>query len=212
MNDNLISCKTCGAEMAKSAKVCPSCGAKNKKPLYKKWWLWAILVVIIIAIVSAGKNEPKKVGEVTPTGETTQQEQSNTPEKTSFAIGDQVELNGVVVSLDSVTESEGSTFNTPADGQIFVLCQFTIENNSSKEINISSLLCFDTYCDDYSCSYSLGAQMAAGGQSGLDGTIAGGKKMVGVIGYEVAKDWKELEIHFTPDFWSNKDIVFTATH
>ena len=25
-------CKTCGANMAKKAKICPQCGAKNKKP------------------------------------------------------------------------------------------------------------------------------------------------------------------------------------
>ena len=46
---NLITCKTCGAEIAKSAKICPSCGAKNKK---KPIALILIIVAIIIAIVS----------------------------------------------------------------------------------------------------------------------------------------------------------------
>ena len=30
----MIKCKHCGQEIAKSAKVCPSCGGKNKKPFY----------------------------------------------------------------------------------------------------------------------------------------------------------------------------------
>ena len=33
-NKNLKPCKACGKEMAKSAKACPHCGAKNKKPIF----------------------------------------------------------------------------------------------------------------------------------------------------------------------------------
>lgn len=47
MNDMLITCKACGAEIAKNAKACPHCGSPNKKPLYKKWWFWLIVVFII---------------------------------------------------------------------------------------------------------------------------------------------------------------------
>lgn len=50
-------CKTCGEEIAKSAKICPKCGAKNKKPIYKKWWFYVITTIaaiIIIASVSGG--------------------------------------------------------------------------------------------------------------------------------------------------------------
>ena len=35
--EKLKKCETCGQEIAKSCKVCPNCGAKNKKPFYKKW-------------------------------------------------------------------------------------------------------------------------------------------------------------------------------
>lgn len=30
-------CSNCKAEMPANAKVCPSCGAKNRKPFYRKW-------------------------------------------------------------------------------------------------------------------------------------------------------------------------------
>lgn len=60
----IINCKVCGKEMAKSAKVCPSCGAKNKKPIYVKWWFWAVIVILIVAIgSSAGNNETTTVTE-----------------------------------------------------------------------------------------------------------------------------------------------------
>lgn len=47
----VIKCKTCGSEIASSAKTCPSCGAKNKKAFYTKWWFWAIAIFVIIGAV-----------------------------------------------------------------------------------------------------------------------------------------------------------------
>lgn len=44
----LINCKFCGKEISKTAKVCPGCGAKNKKPFYKTVWFWAIIIFLII--------------------------------------------------------------------------------------------------------------------------------------------------------------------
>ena len=32
----LVTCKHCGEEIATGAKVCPKCGGKNKKPIYKQ--------------------------------------------------------------------------------------------------------------------------------------------------------------------------------
>ena len=56
-NNKMTTCKTCGKEMAKAAKVCPNCGAKNKKPFFTKPWFIAIVVVFIIgAIASGGKS------------------------------------------------------------------------------------------------------------------------------------------------------------
>lgn len=54
----LMQCKTCGNEIAKSAKKCPHCGAKNKKPIFKKWWFWALIIVIVISVASgSGETE-----------------------------------------------------------------------------------------------------------------------------------------------------------
>lgn len=48
--ENLVKCKACGNEIAKNAKVCPSCGAKNNKPFYKAWWFWVIVVFVVLII------------------------------------------------------------------------------------------------------------------------------------------------------------------
>ncbi|MBQ6708680.1 MAG: zinc ribbon domain-containing protein [Clostridia bacterium] len=47
-NKKMTSCKTCGTQIAKSAKNCPSCGAKNKKkPI-------ALIIVLVIILVLGG--------------------------------------------------------------------------------------------------------------------------------------------------------------
>lgn len=50
-NKNMTVCKACGAQIAKGAKACPACGAKNKKPIFKRVWFWAIIVVVLLGIV-----------------------------------------------------------------------------------------------------------------------------------------------------------------
>ena len=87
-NNKMTTCKTCGKEMAKSAKVCPSCGAKNKKPFFTKPWFIVIVALIIIgAIASGGKS---KSGNTTAVADKTNSNNSEvkytTAESTTIAI------------------------------------------------------------------------------------------------------------------------------
>ena len=216
MSEKLGFCKACGQQVAKNAKTCPHCGAKNKKsnPI-----LIGVLVVIVLAIIigaSGGDDKPTKVTPTTPAGQTqldnNQQEETPAEEDSRFAVGETAQLNDVNATLVAVSTSKGSKYNKPTDGNVFVLCEFTIENNSDTELNVSSLLSFEAYCDDFACNYSLSAILEKENKGQLDGTVAPGKKMNGIIGYEVPKDWKELEVHYTPDVLSSKEFVFFATN
>lgn len=51
MAEKMIKCHACNKEVASSAKTCPSCGAKLKKPIFKKWWFWVLVILFIIIIV-----------------------------------------------------------------------------------------------------------------------------------------------------------------
>lgn len=212
MNQKMTNCKACGHEIAKSAKACPHCGAKNKKkhPIL----LGIVVFFVLIGIIgSKGDNdEPKKVDNAGAgnIGTSVSTNEKAKEEKNEFRIGETAELKGVSVTLVNVTESNGSQFNTPTDGNVFVLCEFEIANNSDKDVNVSSMMSFEAYCDDYTCTFSLTALMEKGNKNQLDGTVAAGKKFNGVIGYEVPADWRELEVRFTPDFWSGKEIIFVA--
>lgn len=210
-------CKHCQSEIPKKAKVCPVCRKKQGLGC-----LPIIIVVIVLFVVLAavgGGDEGDEPGLVeTSIAETSPESEASTApeseesemseEKTTFGISETAELNDVQVTMLNYTETAGSEFNKPADGNVFVLVEFEIANNSDSELAVSSMLSFDAYADDYALNYSLSATIEAGSGSQLDGAIAPGKKMNGEIGYEVPADWSNIEIHFTDNVWSSSDFVF----
>lgn len=52
----LTKCKHCDGDISITAKSCPHCGAKIKKPLFKRWWFWLFVAVLLISISSGGDN------------------------------------------------------------------------------------------------------------------------------------------------------------
>lgn len=62
-NKKMTNCKSCGVPMAKSAKACPNCGAKNKKPIYKRpiFIVAALIAVYIIFNLLSGLKKPEAV-------------------------------------------------------------------------------------------------------------------------------------------------------
>ena len=65
---------------------------------------------------------------------------------------------------------------------------------------------FDAYVDDNAINEDLGAQISKDGTQTMNGTIATGKRLTGVLGYEVPKGWQKLEIHFGPGLLSDTVI------
>ena len=73
------------------------------------------------------------------------------------------------------------------------------------------MLNFNAYCDDYSCELSISALTANSDKQQLDGTIAAGKKLSGIVGYEVPAEWSNMEVRFSPGLLTNDEVVFVAT-
>ncbi len=85
----IVKCKTCNEEMAANAKACPKCGAKNKKPFYKKWWFWAIIGIVVIAIGTSGNDSGNSNSEQNT--ETKQEtSQAETIEYTAYTVSELV--------------------------------------------------------------------------------------------------------------------------
>ena len=181
---------------------------------------WIIIVIVAIAIIGAlgsGGDDEGNVQETQDVSAGSENESNSLPEETesvesdnTYSVGETADIDNIQTTLVSTTESEGSEYNSPADGNVFVLLEFEIANNSDSDISVSSMMSFEAYCDDYSITQSLSGLLESD-KGQLDGDVAAGKKMNGVIAYEVPADWTEIEVTFTPDFWFGDDIVFTVT-
>ena len=77
----MTQCKSCAKEIATSAKSCPGCGAKNKKPIYKRVWFWVIAIIIVIgATGGSGTDDSKEInsGNIESEQEVSQNNSENT--------------------------------------------------------------------------------------------------------------------------------------
>lgn len=210
-------CKSCRNIIPAGSKYCPVCGAKAPQGLPT----WAIVVICLVGVIFLigvfNSDKPEKV-ESTPSIRASSEptvKATSTPKPTPipepvFTIGDTAEMQDVRVTLHDVRISYGESFLNPASGYVFLIFDIEIENNRENEITISSLLCFDAYADDYALELSLSGMTTDSGKQ-MDGEIAPGKKMRGVVAFEAPEDWQKAELRFKPSVWSGKAFVFTAS-
>lgn len=110
-------CKHCKTEIPKDAKVCPNCRKKQKG--IGKWIAIAVVVVILIAAMSGGEDNPKKVETAdAESSETTTESATDTSEdreeKDTFGIGETAEMNNVQVTMVSYSKTKAlNTTNRP---------------------------------------------------------------------------------------------------
>lgn len=176
-----------------------------KKPITKRWWFWVIIAIVVIAVISsnAGNGEPKK--EVP--NETSGAGEVSSSEDNTFSLNETAVFDNIKITADEIKQSSGESLFQPESGNVFVGVQFTIENISEKDQNISSVLLFDAYADGVKCDYSLEAKCVFSDGT-LDGTLTPGKKMVGYYSVEIPKDWSELELEVKSQWLSNAKATF----
>lgn len=238
MSNNSGFCQNCGTRIPNGANACPRCGARIKKKFsFLDFLILLVSIALLIfflklkvdslrSIQGGGYARSEKAsanatatieipiiieGEIVISATETETSEP-TVENIRYGLGQTATQDNISMTLVSVTESEGTEFLSPQDGNIYVVCEFEIENNSSKELTVGTSLSFKAYFDDYLRSESVAATYEINDKEKMDSSVAPGKKIDGVIGYEVPKDWKELEIRFNTDFWSRKDIIFVAKH
>lgn len=124
-------------------------------------------------------------------------------------------LEGVITlaGLDFCYESRGNEYYTPAEGNEYVILEFTVENGGEEEVTLSTMLSFSTWCDGKSCTISLEALGTAtlSGKIQLDCVVAAGEKATGVLGYEVPADWQEISVKYTEEVMFGESAVFAVT-
>lgn len=54
-------CRNCSSTMPKGSKKCPACGAKNKKPFYKRWWFVLLAIIVLIGAIGSLGGSGEKI-------------------------------------------------------------------------------------------------------------------------------------------------------
>ena len=164
----ITKCKICGADVATTAKACPACGGKIKKPFYKKWWVWVLAVIVIIGIGSSGGKNDVSVKEGNKTSENKQE--------TTYNTGDVIATPKFEIKITEVktaTKVGGQFFNeTPSEGGIFVIVNWECKNISDKPVATYSCPTIKlTDKNNTKYDYDISATSAYATEVNLDGKI-----------------------------------------
>lgn len=54
-------CRHCGEPMVKTAKICPNCGGKNPVPFFSRWYVWAIILILISSFFRWAAGDPAEI-------------------------------------------------------------------------------------------------------------------------------------------------------
>lgn len=190
----------------------------------KKMIIAAMSVVLAISLTGCFANYVQNsstiVSDLPESSQESQQEQVSSAdssseeskeESTVAKVGQSVEGPDWKISLLSAKtyEKVGDEYfeQTPADGKVYLICFFEVENVSDEDnyFNIES------YVDGYNESISI-LMSDVEDVSILTGDVAAGKKLKGYLAWEVDPEWKELEISYKSNLWTGeKAATFVVT-
>ncbi|MFZ1382336.1 MAG: hypothetical protein WAS54_06055 [Scrofimicrobium sp.] len=194
--------------------------AKQTKPWYKKWWIWAIAAVVLIGVIASlggggddsstntGATTPAAVEESTEESATTEEEEvTEEPANTNPTFGDTYTWDdGLAVTISQPTEFTPSEYSAGAvEGQTALSYEVTLTNGTDKDVE----------------SVMIMLTVASGGSEGSaifdsnngveipTSTILPGKSLTWTVAYSVADpadvqisvdnviDFSAPKVHFT---------------
>lgn len=163
----------------------------------------AMIISVICSFTGCTSDEPKK--DVNGNSQTATASETSGEQK--FALNETAVFDNIKVTATELKNSSGNEIIKPESGNVFVGIKFAIENTSSEDQTISSLMLFDAYIDGVKSEYSFNANTAFA-EGTLDGSISAGKKMIGYYAVEAKKGWKEISLEVKSDWLSDSKAEF----
>lgn len=149
----------------------------------------SLIGVGIRKVVRENKESPKVVEAIQ-----TEVEQPTKDKVTRFTIGDTIINRDYKLTIEgaSIIVSDNK-YAQPNENCEFIEVDLTVENTSNDTLNVRALY-FTAYADGFIIdSYNWDAYYPAS-KNILSADLASGKKINGVLCYEVPNDWSELEL------------------
>lgn len=140
MAGKMTTCKHCGAEIAAGAKVCPQCGGKNKKPLYKRPWFIILIVVILLgAVGSAGGGDKEPQEGVTTSGSQSMESQAGDAQSSEEPQEPEIVYTPYEVQnlMDDLQENALKAAQTYEDQYVELTGDLNVVDSSGKYISIT---------------------------------------------------------------------------
>ena len=186
---------------------------ENKKPVYKQWYFWTIIVLALCLVAALSSNSAPQQTQVSSGnyGATTQNQSSATAESASnttgtIKVGESAVLDGMEVSVNSAERNYTATnrYTTPGDGKEFVKVTITMENKSGKTQSYNSL---NWKIEDANGTLETYASLAQDGDDRLNyGDLVAGGKKTGTIVFEVPTG-DALKLHYKPNSFRDDEII-----
>lgn len=218
-----MKCAKCGTEF--EGNFCPNgCNSniqppKAKKPLFTKWWFWAIIAVLAVVIIASagGETDPGEPsgaapGQITsaPTNTVPSQNTTTSPETTTGATetdnvyrpGSVIDANGLKITYVSAEEyTTNNMFLQPDEGYKYIRLKLSAENTSKSDKYISAFE-FECYADGIKVESAWISDDSLSG-----GEISSGRKTEGYIYYTVPTDAAVIEVEYETSFWTDKKAI-----
>ncbi len=205
-NKSMTTCKSCGAQISKKAKVCPKCGEKNKN---KKWIIILIVAVVAIVIIAALSGGDGGSGNVEKnSSKDTSNSSENKATNYTIKVGEKY-TDSVYCDIEFVSVSEDfknySQYTDVPSGYKVLQATFNFVNNSNSDF-LASAYNFDCFADDESCEQFFSVDGA-----GFSDTLSAGKKATNKNVYFLVPEKAEhIILEYELNFITSNKIEFVV--
>ncbi|MDO9556010.1 MAG: DUF4352 domain-containing protein [Coriobacteriia bacterium] len=215
MAAKMRACKSCGAEIASSAKACPQCGARNKGlPLAVTILIVVLLLFgliacgvasctgLFVASVDDAVQETSQGSDIVgPDGQTLTGEAAKTA---TFPIGSEITVGDLVIKVDAPENRKPGEYDSVKSGNVAVF-HVTATNKSESPAYISSGD-FNLYVDGTKIDEAFTTDV-----NFIVDQINTGKTAEGDMAFDL-KSGSKFELVYTPNFLTEQQITFEGAN
>lgn len=214
MAEKMKTCKSCGKEVAKSAKKCPHCGAR----LGMATWLKVIIVLVVLGVIGAVAMYSCTAATVNSVDKAVKSVSSGSDikgpdgkvltgdaaKKATFNVGDTITVGDLELTVSAPANKKPDEYTTTKNSNVAVF-HVKATNKGSSQATISSGD-FNLYVNGTKCD----SVFMDGVDFSVD-TVNSGKSVEGDMGFDVAKG-SSFELIYSPNFLTDQEITFKGTN
>lgn len=179
---------------------------QEKKPWYKRFWVWALIVLSIIIIGGSmgGSSDDSSSSSDSDTTKTSSKAKSSPLDKT-YNVGQAVTYKGYSFKVNNVNYYSGNDVDEPKDGNQYVIANVTITNKGDEKQDYNPYD-FKLNADGNATDFDEILTEGQYSENALDsGTLDTGASVSGNLVGQASTDAK-LKLEYQPSFWNDETV------